>query len=309
MAKNGSPKTSASIGPRVRKLTKKQTKVKAKQSVAKKPLIGSFRLTWQAINTIKKFWKTLLGIVAVYLLLNIVFASGLSGLSSGVDSVKQNLQGHSIGSALGGLSLLIGSAGASGSSTGSTLQAVLLIIESLVIIWAIRHLLAGRQISVKEAYYKSADPLVPFVLVIGVIILQLLPIILGGSILAAILSSAFVGSSAANVVFVVLFSALAAWSIYMVSSSIFGLYIVTLPDMQPRVALRSAKNLVRFRRWAIVRKVLFLPVFILAVMAVAMVPVILFAISLAAPVFYILSMLSILFVHTYLYSLYRELLA
>lgn len=305
MAKRAATKKSA---PRTRKLTKKQAKTKAKKEVEKKPLIGSFRLTWRAVKTIRQFWKPLFGILAVYLILNIFFASGLSSLTGSVDSIKQNLDSRSIGSAVGGLSLLIGSAGASGSTTGAALQSVLLVVGSLVIIWAIRHLLAGKSITVKQAYYKGPAPVVPFLLIIAVLILQLLPITLGGRVLAAILSSAFVNSGAANVIFVVLFLALAYWSIYMLSGSIFALYIVTLPDMQPRMALRSAKRLVSLRRFAIIRKVVFLPVFILVVMGIIMVPIISFSIGLATPTFYILSILSILFAHTYLYSLYRELL-
>jgi hypothetical protein len=104
------------------------------------------------------------------------------------------------------------------------------------------------------------------------------------------------------------FILLAAWSIYMVSASIFALYIVTLPDMLPRQALRSARELVRYRRWQIIRKVFFLPVFVILAIGVIIVPLILYAPPIVPIVFYILSMLSILFAHTYLYSLYRELL-
>jgi hypothetical protein len=101
---------------------------------------------------------------------------------------------------------------------------------------------------------------------------------------------------------------LAAWSFYMVSSSIFALYIVTLPEVQPREALRSAKNLIKYRRRLIIPKIIFLPFFVLAVMAVIIIPLILFASAIVAPVFYLLSMLSVLFIHSYLYSLYRSLL-
>lgn len=275
----------------------------------KQPLVGSFSLTWQTIKTVKKFWRPLLGIVVVYLLLNIVFASGLSSLSSGVDSINQNLHSHSVGAALGGFGLLIGSAGSSGSSTGSTLQIMLFIIESLVIIWALRHLLAGKEISVKQAYYHAGAPLVPFLLIIAVLILQLLPITLGGSILAAILSSALINSALANALFILFFLVFAGWSVYMLSSSVFALYIVTLPDMQPRAALRSAKKLVSERRPIVIRRVLFLPLFLFVAITAIMLPVILFAINFAAPIFYLLGMLSILFVHTYLYSLYRELIS
>src|SRR5581483_10553725 len=99
-----------------------------------------------------------------------------------------------------------------------------------------------------------------------------------------------------TVLFVLVLAILAVWSFYMVSASVFGLYIVTLPDMQPRQALRSARDLVRFRRFAIIRRVFFMPLFLLAVIGLIIVPLILYAQPVVPAVFYVLSMLAILFV-------------
>jgi hypothetical protein len=310
--KKARPSKSAATAGRTRKLTKKQAKGKVKKQVkARKALPGSFKLTAQVFGALAKYWKPLGGIVLVYLLLNIVFASGISNVSSAFDSIKINLNAsgsYGLGHAASGFASLVGSAGASGSSTGSALQSVLFVLESLVIIWALRHLLSGQMVSVKQAYYKAMTPLIPFLLVILVIIIQLLPVTIGATVLAAIATSVFAGSSAATVISVIAFVLLAAWSIYMVSASTFALYIVTLPDMQPRQALRSAKELVKFRRLAVIRKVFFLPLLVLVVMGVVIVPLILYASAFVPAVFYVLSMLAILFVHTYLYSLYRGLI-
>ena len=94
----------------------------------------------------------------------------------------------------------------------------------------------------------------------------------------------------------------------MLSSSVFSVYIVTLPDMHPRRALKSAKNLVKFRRWAIMRRLIYLPIFILVAMGILVIPLILYATFLVVPVFYTLSVFSLLFVHVYLYTFYRELI-
>jgi phosphatidylglycerophosphate synthase len=73
-------------------------------------------------------------------------------------------------------------------------------------------------------------------------------------------------------------------------------------------ALRSARELVRYRRWTILRKVLFLPLLLLIVTAIMMVPVISVVTPLAQWVFFILMMAAIAVVHSYMYTLYRELL-
>jgi hypothetical protein len=310
--KKKQPKKSASATGRVRKLTKKQTKQKTKnQARERSPLIGSFKLTWQVFKTLRQFWRPLGGIVLVYLILNIIFASGISNISSAFDNIKSDLNtggGHALWHAAGGFGSLVGSAGSSTSSTGSTLQSILFVIESLVIIWALRHLLSGQGISVKMAYYRAMYPLIPFLLVIAVIIIQLLPVTIGGTILAAVATSVFTDTGIATFITGIFFVLLAAWSIYMICASVFAVYIVTLPDVQPRQALRSAKDLVDFRRALVIRRVLFLPVFIFVVMGLIIIPLIMFASAVVPVVFYILSMLAILFVHTYLYSLYRGLL-
>lgn len=325
MAKAGKPKKpankkmagglKAASGIRRRKLTKRQLRQEAKKAIQKRrPPPGSFRLTWQVLGTLKKFWKPLGGIVLVYLILNIIFASGISNLSTAVGNIKSNLnttsgvQNHTLALAFSGFASLVGSAGASGSSTGSVLQSALIVLESLVIIWALRQLLAGQKIGVKQAYYQSTSQLIPFMLVILVIILQLLPLTVGAAAFQLVQSSLVGSSGVISAFLVILFCLLAAWSFYMVSGSVFALYIVTLPGMHPRKALRSAKNLVRFRRFAVLRRVLFLPIFIFVVMAVLIMPAILTVVVLAAPLFYLLGMLAILFIHTYLYSLYRALL-
>ncbi len=309
--KKPAKKTAAGSG-RVRKLSRKQFRGKVKKEVkSRAALPGSFRLTGRVVKFLISNWKTLGGIVLVYLILNVVFASGISNVSTAFSTIKADLNtagGHDFWHAAGGFGSLVASSGASGSATGSALQSVLFVIESLVIIWALRHLMAGQGISVKSAYYKSMTPLIPFLLVVAVIIIQLLPVTIGSLVLAAVATSVFTSSSVATTASIIAFIFLAAWSLYMVSASIFGLYIVTLPETQPRQALRAAKDLVRFRRLVVLRKVFFLPVLIILAMAVIIIPLIIWASFIVPYVFYALSMLAILFVHAYFYSLYRSLL-
>jgi hypothetical protein len=94
----------------------------------------------------------------------------------------------------------------------------------------------------------------------------------------------------------------------MLASSLFALYIVTLPGMTPIRALRSARGLVRYRRWTVIRKILWLPLLLLLVAAVIMLPIIIWLTAVAQWVFFILSMFALLAVHSYMYALYRELL-
>ena len=298
---------------RVRKLTPKQAEAKAKKEISKQPLANSFGLAAHSVQIFRKFWKPFIGVLLIYLVLNVLFASGISSLSATVSSIKADLNNtslnaHPLLAATTGFLVLVTSAGASSSSTGALLQAILILVESLVIIWMLRQLLAGKTIGIREAYYNSMYPLVKFVLILLLIFLQLLPITLGATILSAIASALGTISGFWTVAFSLIFIALASWSVYMLSSSIFALYIVTLPNMQPLQAVRAAKNLVRFRRWPVIRRVLFLPVLLLVAIGVVTIPLALYATWFVAPIFYILGARALWFAHTYLYSLYRELL-
>jgi len=106
----------------------------------------------------------------------------------------------------------------------------------------------------------------------------------------------------------VLFALLALLSLYMVSSSVFALYIVTLPDMTPMRALRSARDLVANRRWSVVRKIIIIPIIFLVLAAVIMIPVILFLTPIAPWMMFALFMIAIAIFHSYMYALYRALL-
>ncbi len=317
MAEKGRTKASRSTvagKKRQRALTKKQAKAKARsENRALAAPAGSLKLSWQVFKTLGRFWKPLGGIILVYLILNILFASGISSLNSTVASIKADLNNsgihaHPLLAGTTGFLVLATSAGTSSSSAGSILQVVLIIVESLAIIWALRHLLAGKPVAIKQAYYSATAPLIPFLLVLLILIIQLLPLSVGALAVGSIISSLGTISAAWTVLLCLILVLLAGWSFYMLSSSIFGLYVVTLPDMKPLAAMRSAKNLVRFRRWLVLRRILFLPIIVLVLMGVMLIPLILYATSFVAPVFFVLGALALLFAHTYLYSLYRELL-
>jgi hypothetical protein len=97
-------------------------------------------------------------------------------------------------------------------------------------------------------------------------------------------------------------------SLYLICSSIIALYVASLPNMTPLAALRSARQLVQFKRWAILRKILFLPVVLVLGAAIILIPIIILYTPAAPWAFLVLSMFILPIVHSYLYALYRSLL-
>ena len=236
--------------------------------------------------------------------------AGTNDLTSLKDSLDQIFKGHlgSVGSSLSIFTILLGSAGSATNSTGSTYQFILALIGSLAMIWALRQVLAGNKIRIRDPYYRGIYPLVPFLLVLIVIGLQLIPLLIGSTLYSLVINNGIAVYAIEKFLWALLYGLLALLSLYMLSSSLFALYIVTLPDMTPMKALRSARELVRYRRWTVLRKVFAMPVVLLIMAAIIMLPVIIFATAIAQWTFFILTMAALLAVHSYMYTLYRELL-
>lgn len=312
MVKKGQDSGSNSAGAymRMRKATRRQKrKMTKKEAKSFMPLPSGLGLLRQVFALLWQNWKLFGGITLIYLALNIILAGGLANISTAFSDVKNSLgSAHSFGDGLSSLASLATSSGTASSGSSGAVESILIILFSLVIIYALRQVLAGEKIALKQTFYNSTTPLIPFLLVLFVIILQLLPVTLITSIVALVLSALISSSGTVLTLTLIAMLPLAAWSFYMISSSIFALYIVTLPDMQPRQALRSAKKLVRFRRWLIIRKLIFLLFFIVVAFSVVMLPLILYVNVLVVPIFFILSTSLILLIHSYFYSLYRNLL-
>jgi hypothetical protein len=311
--KRGLAKVTAGRPKAARAKRRTLTAVKPRRLKQAVRLPNVWQLTKAAAQTFWRHRRLFVGIILVYGLLNLVLVQGLA-TGTDVGSLKSELSrvfhGH-LGSLASGLSIfvvLIGGAGNSSSPTGGAYQLFLALIASLAIIWALRQVLAGAQFRIRDAYYRGMYPLVPFILVLLVIGLQLLPLLIGSLLYGIVSSNGIAVYFIEKLIWLLIYAALALWSLYMISSSIFALYIVTLPDMTPLKALRSAKELVRRRRWTVLRKILWLPLLLLIVAAVIMLPIIIWLTPLAQWVFFLLTMFALAAVHIYLYTLYRELL-
>jgi hypothetical protein len=270
-------------------------------------------LTGRAWLVLWRSKKLFIGIILIYGLLNLVLVQGLAGntdVSSLKDALNKAFTGHwsSIASSLAVFVVLVGSSGNGSSNTAGAYQLFLVLIVSLAVVWALRQVLADTVVRVRDAYYRGMYPLVPFVLVLCVIGLQLLPLVIGTSLYSLVVTNGIAVHAVEQAAWAVGAIVLSCLSLYWVCSSVFALYIVTLPDMTPLKALRSARELARYRRLQIVRKVLWLPLVLLIAAAIIMLPIIIWLTAAAQWVFFLLTMFAVAAIHAYMYTLYRELL-
>lgn len=258
------------------------------------------------------------GISLIYLVVSLLLVRSLS-ISVGAGEIKdalqqvfseQNGQSNQLAVGLTIYGLLVSNVNAAASSAGSVYQAIFLITFSLAIVWALRRWLADstKKIRIRDAFYKGMYPLVPVILVFLVIGLQLIPVYIASFLFSAVFATGLAVTALEQITWASIIFLLTLLSLYMLSSSIFALYIATLPDVGPMQALRSARELVRHRRWIVLRKILFLPIAMVVLVALFIIPMILISPMVAEWTFFGLSALSLGVVHSYLYGLYRELL-
>jgi len=278
-----------------------------------KKLPSSLQLLRISIKHLLSHPKLYFGIILVYFALTLVLVKGF-GISSGLPELKDTLQ-EAFSGATGQLAssaalfgFLLTSAGSQASEVASTYQSILLIIISLALIWTLRQTHADNEISLKDSFYKGMYPLVPFVLVLLVIGLQLIPLLIGNGLYTIVTQNGIAVTGFEQTLWLLIFFLFALLSLYMVSSSIFALYIVTLPNITPMQALRSARELVRYRRWTVMRKVFIMPIMLVLIAALIMVPLLIFVTPIAEWVFFAMTMSAVAVVHSYMYTLYRELL-
>ncbi len=278
---------------------------------------GSFRLFKLSLQNIMKRKRLFGGITIIYLMLTIVLVKGF-GVGTDIASLKDAIT-QIFGGSFSGLTtslalygVLLTNVNTGGGQQSGAYQTVFLIIASLAVIWALRQTLSPTnkkvKLQVRDAFYKGMYPLIPFLLVLAVVGIQLLPVAVAGFLYSTVVAGGLAVTAIEKAIWAMLVAGIILLSLYMITSSVFALYIVTLPEIRPIQALRSARDLVLHRRWTIMRKLLFLPVALLVCSAAITIPLIIFAPTLAEWVFFVLSMFGLVVFHSYLYTLYRELL-
>jgi K+-sensing histidine kinase KdpD len=158
------------------------------------------------------------------------------------------------------------------------------------------------------AFYRGMYPLIPFILVLIVMGLQLIPALIGNFLFTTVINGGLAVGFIEQAMWTLFFILTILLSLYMISSSSIALYIVTLPEMTPMIALRQARELVRYRRFSVLLRALALILVIFFLLFVIVLPVIFIAPSLAEWIFFLITVLAIPLVHGYMFSLYRELL-
>jgi hypothetical protein len=278
-----------------------------------KKLPSSFAIAKASLRHLYRHKKIFLGITLVYMILTVILVQGL-GAGASLGDAKETLEslftgnGKELAASLALFGTLLTTTGSPTSEVAGAYQSILLIVMSLALIWTLRQTYSENKVGLRDAFYNSQYPIIPFVVVLLVLCVQLLPVVIANFLYTVVFGNGLAVSVGEQFLWATALFGLTLLSLYLVTATIFALYITTLPDMYPRAALRSARQLVRARRWMVLRKMLFLPVMLVVIGALIMVPIILILTPIAAWAYLALSLFALAVGHSYMYSLYREML-
>jgi hypothetical protein len=284
----------------------KEKKVKAQVSSIK--VRNVLRSTWNLLVNNKMLISK---ISLIYGLIYILLVQALSAPLSAV-SIKKTFVGafeSQLTASVNTFSYILSNNITNSSNASSGIyQVVLILLFSLVFIYVFRKAFKKEKSSLKESFYQSMYPLVPFLIVLFIILLELIPMDIGLALYSVVTSGGIINNALEQAIIVLLLVGFISLSLYLLSNSIVSLYIVTLKGMTPLNSLRSAKQLVVGRRFSVILSILVLPLILLLITGSILLPLILLIPALASWTYFIILILALPLVHAYLYSLYRELI-
>lgn len=284
----------------------------------------------------KSVAKTLWQNKKIFLLLTLVYAL-LSGLVVGIASqdtytaITDGLSEASstLGSDPGQLGVVIGLIGTavtgglnqSLTQTQSTYATLFALMAWLTTVWLLRNILAGNKVKLRDGLYNASAPILSTFLVTLVLILQLLPMALAFIGYSAALASGLLDGGVEAMLFWIAAGLLVVLSLYWVTSTLIALVIVTLPGMYPMKALSTAGDIAVGRRMRLLLRLLWLIGTIVVTWIVVMVPLVLLnawinslwpafsAVPMLPIALVIMSSLTVVWSSSYVYLLYRKVVA
>jgi len=292
-------------------------------------LPGYIKFTNYVLKTLWSNRKIFLLLTLVYAILSILLI-GLgsqdtySALSDTMSTIGENVNGFwgEISKA-GLLSLSVASGNLSGSLSESQqiFSFIIVLMAWLTTVWLLRNILAGHKIRLRDGIYGSGSPILPTFLVSLILIVQLLPIALVAIGYSAAAVTGLLDGGVEAMLFWFAAALLVILSLYFITSTILALVIITLPGMYPFKAIKIAGDLVLGRRFKILMRFLWMILVTVVIWALIMIPMVIFDgwlkntwkeiiwLPVIPIILLVLSSATIIWVSSYIYLLYRRIVA
>ncbi len=290
----------------------------------KKPLLESYAgFTW---NVWKQLWACK-GLVTRFVVVFTLVSALLVGIAQGNNLATVNELVHSVedesSSPLDPLakaaaivtSGLVGSLNAGLSDIQLLYMSGLYIFSILVVIWLLRHAMAGNDKKLRDGIYNAGAPLASIAALVVVGLLQLIPVALVVLVYATANSSGLLSGGIDTGLFTLATGLVGVVTLYFMTTTVFALMVATVPGTYPLRAYSIAKQIVAGQRMRLLFRLLWLAVTMVVAWYLVLIPVAVITNALGAsnspvvPVaIQLMTGLGIVYGTTYCYMLYRRMI-
>ncbi|MDO4684189.1 MAG: hypothetical protein Q4B06_00605 [Candidatus Saccharibacteria bacterium] len=249
-------------------------------------LPGYFAFTIEVTQLLWKHKLTFGLLMLVFLVLIVLF--GLMGSQNIYSEMRELLDASAPDQLFQGATGEIGKAGvilltavtgglSSKPDSGQIVVATLLSLYIwLVVVWLLRHIVAGKRVKLRDGLYNAGSPIISTALLMIVLLVQMVPGAVAILIASAAWQSKLIDTAAASMLLSIGLVFIAVLSLYWMVSTIIALIVVTLPGMYPLRALAISSDMVIGRRLRIMYRFVWMLAVVVSWWIVIMIPVILF---------------------------------
>ena len=290
---------------------------------------GLFKFTKDVTMILWNNKKTFLILALVYAVFMVAMAGIISQadyntLTDTLDSTSNSFFTGAFGS-IGKASMMYLTAVTGGLSGNLTdvqkiYSFIILLFAWLTSVWLLRNILAGHKVKVRDGLYNAGSPILSTVMVSLLLIVQMLPFAIALIGYSAATVTGLLDGGVEAMLFWIAAGILTVLSLYWITSTIFALIIITLPGMYPYRAIKTAGDLVVGRRSRILLRFLWMVFVTLLAWALVLMPIIILDswiksiwpasswVPVVPIVIMALSSLSVIWVSSYVYLLYRKII-
>lgn len=265
----------------------------------------------RSIGIIGRYWKAILLNTVVYGVLYFVFVRVLTAVN--IEELQNSVRlvfgdgQDSFTTQVLTVGTLFGESTNFNSQTG-LLFGIVTIVSALAMIWVLRHIWGEKRVSVREAFYQGMYPLIPFTLVLLFMIIQLIPFSLSAFIFQTAFNNGLTVTLIEKIFFVSVFATGTIISAYFLIGSIIGLYAVTVPGVTPSQARKTAKRVLKGRRFLVLKQVILFMILTGFLATAPMLLVVWLVPNIAIIAAAVMIVLGLPWFNLYFYGLYRDLL-
>lgn len=297
-------------------------RTRRRDKIQRPAIEGYIAFPWYVLRMLRNRKWVYMRFIVVFFVFSVIFIGALQ--VDNISSVNEVIDSASSGDSV--IGPVMRAAVTVGSSITGALNnnlsevqyvylSALLILGVLTIVWLLRHQLAGHSLKVRDGLYNAAAPLAAQYVLLVVGIAQMIPAALAVLLYISLTSSGILNGGIETALFSVALLLVIVLTLYFMTTTLFAMFIATIPGTYPMNAYKTARRIVAGQRLRLLMRLVWMVIIVLALSFIVLIPIVIIVNSLgggnswAIPIAYQLAVItSIVYGTAYGYLLYRRMI-